>query len=388
MIALPAPAAGKAFIKESSVHDKIHTEKWTLALGTLALLLGGCGGGGGGDTGPDAGSGFNSYAQAQEIITEFADQVAVPTYASLATALANLDTAVQTLAGDPSDANLQAARDAWVAAREPWESSEGFRFGPVVTLALGEALDSGPTDRTAIDAVIDGGDALTEEHVASLAPTLRGFHTAEYLLYGADGTKTAADLSDREVEYLTAVSSLLAQAGSDLETSWTMGLEDAPHAELLKSAGFAGNDEYPTLASAAEEIVRGMIRISGEVADDKIAGPFDQQDASLVESPFAASSLTDFTNNVRSIQNAYTGDAPLAGTTGAGLDQYIASEDPALDTRLKAEIQAAIDALGQIPAPFRDAITDPEAADEIRAAQEAIRTAQTTLEQDILPFFL
>lgn len=368
------------------MHDKIHSKRWALALGTLALLLGGCGGEE--DPGPDPGTGFDDYAQAQDIITDFADQVVVPTYASLATALADLDAAVQTLAGDRSDANLEAARDAWVAARVPWESSEGFLFGPVDALGLDPALDSWPTDRTALDAVIASEDALTEEYVANLEDTLHGFHTAEYVLFGEGGAKTAADLTDREVEYLTAVSSLLAQAGSDLEASWTTGVDGPPYAELFKAAGFDGNEVYPSLASAGEEIVRGLIGIADEVANGKIADPFDQQDTTLVESQFAFNSLTDFTDNVRSIQNAYTGDVPFAGTTGAGIDEYVASVDADLDTRLKDEIQAAIDALGQIPEPFRDAITDPEAADAITAAQDALRTVQTTLEQDILPLFL
>ncbi|HWN69390.1 MAG TPA: imelysin family protein [Haliangium sp.] len=369
---------------------EIHSRQWLLALSLLVAPLAGCGDDGG-SAGPDDGStpSFEDYAQAQAIVDDFADAVVVPTYASLATALVALDSAAQTLAADRSDANLEAARKAWVAARAPWEASEGFLFGPVDGLGLDPALDSWPVDRSALDAVIASNDELTEQYVTNLDDTLHGFHTAEYLLFGVGGAKTAADLSDRELAYLTSVTSLLVQVSGELEASWTTGVNGgAPYVEVFKSAGAPANAVYPSLTSAGEEIVRGMIGIADEVANGKIADPFDQQDTTLVESQFSFNSLTDFTNNVRSIQHAYTAEVPFASTSGIGLDEYIASVDLALDTRLKAEIQAAIDALGQIPEPFDDAITDTEAANEIQAAQEALRTVQTTLEQDVLPLFL
>jgi len=38
-----------------------------------------------------------------------------------------------------------------------------------------------------------------------------------------------------------------------------------------------------------------------------------------------------------------------------------------------------------IPQPFHDAILDPDAADEIEAAQEACRQAFDTLNEEVLP---
>jgi len=186
--------------------------------------------------------------------------------------------------------------------------------------------------------------------------------------------------------YLVATTAEMAGAGDELHRAWTEGLDGEPaYAGVLEAAGSADSVLYPSKQSAAEEIVRGAIGILDEVANGKIADPFDEQDTKLVESQFSFNSLTDFTNNVRSVQNAYLGAVPDAGTSGVGLTAFVADVDADLDARLKGELTAALAALGEIPEPFRDAITDPAAADKIRAAQEAIRAVQTTMEGDVLP---
>jgi hypothetical protein len=126
-----------------------------------------------------------------------------------------------------------------------------------------------------------------------------------------------------------------------------------------------------------------MIGICDEVANGKIADPYDAHDPVLVESQFSYNSILDFQDNLRSVESAYTGGSALAGTTGRGLSDWVAERNPTLDARVKAEIAASIAALGLIPPPFRDAITNPAAYDEIEAAQAAIRTLQDTLEQDV-----
>ena len=206
----------------------------------------------------------------------------------------------------------------------------------------------------------------------------------EYLLWGEDSEKTAAELSDREMEYLLALTEELVLITSDLATSWTEGAGGQPaYRDVFTTAGEDGNTAYPSLESAAQEILVGMSGICDEVANGKIADPYDARDPNLVESQYSFNSLYDFQDNMRSVLNAYTGDFPAAGTEGKGLDEFVAAADPALDDRFQGEIQAAIDALDEIPPPFRDAITDPANDELIEAAQEAIRTVQATIDGDL-----
>lgn len=323
----------------------------------------------------------------QEVIADFADEVVVPTYELLAARAVLLKTAVAALVASPDAAKLTAARDAWVAARAPWEQSEGFLFGPVDSFGIDPALDSWPLNETDLNAVLSGQDALTPAYVSSLDNSQKGFHTLEYLLFGVDGTRTPAELGARELAYLDAIASDFVTLTDRLAKSWTTG--DAQltvkYRDLFASAGQAGNQAYPSLSAAAQEIVNGMIGICDEVAKGKIADPLDNRDPLLEESQFSHNSLIDFQNNIRSIQNAYTGRVPDAGTSGRGLSDWVASKNPTLDAKVKAHITAAIDAVGAIPAPFATAILDNAKRPTIVAAQEAITALQTVLEQELLP---
>lgn len=350
-----------------------------LLVSLAPLVAAGCDGDG------DLAPGFED----RQIVVDFADQVVVPTYQLLATRLTALDAATAELAATPDEARLSAARAAWIAARQPWEQSEGFLFGPVDALGYDPALDSWPVNRTDLDAVLASGAPFTPAFIEGLQETQKGFHTVEYLLFGDGGTRTAASLGARELAYLTAISGELATIGGDLAASWTTGVSGLPpYRDVLVTAGEAGNTAYPSLTAAVQELLDGMIGICDEVANGKIADPYDAHDPELVESQFSYNSLADFQDNLRSVQNTYLGAVPLAGTSGRGLTAYVADLDPTLDARLRAEIDAAIAAIAAIPGPFRDAITTPSAYASIEAAQTAVRRVQTTLEQDVSPLVL
>ncbi|MCB9507170.1 MAG: peptidase M75 [Myxococcales bacterium] len=324
-----------------------------------------------------------------QIVADFADSVVVPTYALLATRTEALSVAVDALGADPTPATLEAAQEAWAAARRPWEQAEAFLFGPVDSFGYDPALDSWPVNRTDLEAVLAASDAFSADYVAGLQETQKGFHTIEYLLFGVDRMQTAADLDARELEYVAAIADELAAVADALHSSWVDTVDGrAPYRSVIATAGDDANTAYPSLTAAAQEILTGMIGICDEVANGKIADPYDSHDPTLVESQFSFNSISDFQDNLRSVQNAYTGDVPLAGTTGRGLTDYVAGLDPALDTRLRAELDAAIAAIGAIPDPFRNAISDPAAYPAIEAAQAAVRTVQNTLEGDVQPLVL
>ncbi|MCP3141216.1 imelysin family protein [Pyxidicoccus xibeiensis] len=322
----------------------------------------------------------------QDLVTNFADRVVVPTYRDLAHELTALDTAVLLLRTEPTAARLTAAREAWFAARVPWEQSEGFLFGPVDSFGYDPALDSWPVNRTDLDAVLSSSDPLTAEYVRNLQETQKGFHTVEYLLFGEGGTKKVEDFTPRQFEYLTAITTELQTVGNALLAAWTETTDGRPpYRDTLATAGQSGNTAYPSVQAAAQEMVGGIINILDEVANGKIADPYDAKDPDLVESQFAYNSLSDFTNNIRSVENVYLGRATDMTAQGQTLRDVVGVNTD-LDARIRGEISQAITALGNIPEPFRDAIRDPASKDEIEAAQEAIRKLQDTFEKNVLPF--
>ena len=91
-------------------------------------------------------------------VNQYVDAVVVPTYADLQNKNVALHNAVTTFRQNPTDANFKAACEAWLSAREPWESSEAFLFGPVADKGLDPNMDSWPLDQEAIVAILNSQD--------------------------------------------------------------------------------------------------------------------------------------------------------------------------------------------------------------------------------------
>ncbi len=127
----------------------------SLILGTVLVLH--CGN----DDNASSGAGmYQKYGEenSKHLIESFADNTAMATYSTLNEKATALKTAVEALANSVNDSNVTSARNAWKAAREYWESSEGFLFGPVDNLGIDPSVDSWPLDKTELDAVISGGN--------------------------------------------------------------------------------------------------------------------------------------------------------------------------------------------------------------------------------------
>lgn len=137
---------------------------------------------------------FNSNeideAKLDAVVENYVDNVVLPTYKSLAERNVTLYNAVVALGNNPSNEAFQAACDAWLASREPWEKSEAFLFGPVDALGLDPNMDSWPLDQEAIVSILKSnkfddlnwGDGDSDEAVEA-AQSVRGFHTLEFLLF-------------------------------------------------------------------------------------------------------------------------------------------------------------------------------------------------------------
>ena len=122
-----------------------------------------------------------------------------------------------------------------------------------------------------------------------------------------------------------------------------------------------------------------MIVIVDEVGNGKIADPHNEMDPTIVESWFSWNSLTDFSNNVRSVQNAYRGGYHK-GERGVSLASYVEHHDAALDMRIQSEMDGALGAIMAIPEPFRNNLG---AAAEIGAAIGALNALMDTLNTDL-----
>lgn len=176
------------------------------------------------------------------VIKTYVEGVVLPTYSNLKSLNAALYQAVSKLQKDPSDANFQSAANAWLAARQPWETSEAFLFGPVDSEGLDPNMDSWPLDVDAIVNILNSGnyDDLNwadgdSDDAVEAAQSVRGFHTLEFLLFKNGKPRTTHDgnaTSGYDIDYTEAnaaswlnyavqVAGLLQKDAADLEGYWS-----------------------------------------------------------------------------------------------------------------------------------------------------------------------
>ena len=364
----------------------LRTSLVSASLLTLAIALAGCG------KEPAA-----PQAKAAVVTTSQFDQVAgkavVAHYADLALAVFSdalstgqaLQKAVDALLAKPNPQTLQAARDAWLAARPAYLQSEVFRFGNSVVDDLEGQLNAWPLDEGLIDYVANdyqhalgnpGANAniianpqiqlgedqvdankITPELLASLnelggseANVATGYHAIEFLLWGQDlngnnpgaGNRPASDYAldasctggncARRGDYLKAATALLV---SDLETMTSHW-----------QANVATNYRASLLAEPVENGLRkmffGMGSLSlGELAGERMKVALEANSSEDEQDCFSDNTHNSHFYDGKGIRNVYLGEYQrVDGSTlsGPSLSSLVAKADAATDRRLQDEL--------------------------------------------------
>jgi predicted lipoprotein len=313
------------------------------------------------------------------VLSSFSANVAQSTYNDLADQSNQLYIAIQKFKTTSTDDNLNECRVLWKNARSAWEQSEGFLFGPVSTNNIDPRIDTWPVNYVDLDSVLNSQAVFTEAYIEGLEDALRGFHPIEYLIFGQNGTKSATQVTARQKEYLLALAENLKKLTSDISASWNPALTDNYHTAFVNAGG--GSKIYLTKRAAYEELVNAMAGICEEVANGKLEEPFVKQDSTLEESPFSKNSITDFTNNIISVQNVYYGKYKV---DGAGLEDIVRETYLSLDKNMKLKLNGAISSLNKITVPFGRAIF--EQPQQIKDAQKSINELKDFIENDLMTF--
>ncbi len=357
----------------------------TLASAIAMTLISGCGGGS--STTKSGVSALVDTAANKVLIAKITDDVIVKGYSDLDAAVKSLADALDVLENDKSQARLEAAQDAWKAARVPWESGEGHIFGPIDTQGVDPASDSWPVIKTDLDGALGGwqmGDSTN-----AYANEVRGFHAIEYILFG-DGattnTRQIANLTDKQIAYAHELANSMSAQMGTLNYAWTAG----GYADLFK--GTAKDDEDETkpneknfsVSAATEELIGGLIGIADEVGNGKMGDPYNDKDTTLVESQFSWNSTTDFANNITSIKNVWNAgmkdlmtqvDADKAGKVSAQIDDVIKKikkiSDATGDGKINSDVKAKA---------YRNQIKNTAGRVLIKDAIDALAVLQANLE--------
>ena len=332
-------------------------------------------------------------ASERDVLSHYAD-LAHAVYEDSLIAARDLQGAVNQFTADPTEANLANARDAWRAARVPYQQSEVYRFGNAIVDDWEGKVNAWPLDEGLIDYVAASYGAESEENpgyraniVASpsftfsgemidagsitktlLADTLHelggveanvatGYHAVEFLLWGQDlngtgagaGARPASDFDpancswgscERRAAYLQTATDLLID---DLE--W-MTAQWAPGGEARE--GLVGGNTARGLAT----ILTGMGSLSyGELAGERMQLGLLLHDPEEEHDCFSDNTHASHYYDALGIRNIYLGKyARIDGSVvdGPSVSDLVAASSPDADAALRARLDATMAAMGEI----------------------------------------
>lgn len=148
--------------------------KWIAVLTLSTTMLVACGGGGGGSSSNDDGGSDKStainLANARKVLNTNAD-IAYAAYSDAVATAEALQAALATFRANPTQENLDAAKKAWLVAREPYGQTEVYRFrlSPIDSTNYADEngpegdINAWPLGEALIDYVTTGGDFTTPE---------------------------------------------------------------------------------------------------------------------------------------------------------------------------------------------------------------------------------
>ena len=332
----------------------------------------------------------------EAIVKQYLNHTVYPTYTNLANETDKLVENLEALKENMNQANVNTATETFLKARAWWEKSEAFLFGAANDFGIDPHIDSWPLDEDAFNNLMASPNMIAslandeDGTVAGdlLSNALLGFHGIEYILFRDGQPRNVNEITDDMITYVVAVSRDLRNRCVQLEVSWNA---DAPqaHKDLMEQlefnttvigsdnsygqnmmqAGQAGST-YATFTNALEAIADGCIDIADEVGTSKIGKCHTGEDVSYVESPYSQKSITDFYDNILSIQSAYMGGNEGERDETLSVHNYIKDHNADLDTKAINAIENALAKINAMKAPFVQFYADASAGEAMAACQD------------------
>lgn len=328
---------------------------------------------------PASASARPSALQASAVVQHYSTLV-YANYSDTIAAAQQMQKAIHAFLAKPSPATQNAARKAWLDAREFYGQTEAFRFydGPIDNADGPEGqINAWPMDESYVDYVVGDDNAglinnrklaITKERLAALNEhdgeenISTGWHAIEFMLWGQDlddhgpGARPYTDFvdgkkpnADRRRAYLKVVTELLLDDLQSVADQWKPGVKNN-----FRAAFDQGGDE------SLRKVFIGLGSLSrGELAGERLEVAMASRDQEDEHSCFSDNTHRDAVTNAQGIQNVWLGHYQRRNGTvlqGPGLRDWVAAQDPVIAEKTSLQIAKSVASAQAIPAPFDQAI--------------------------------
>ena len=337
-------------------------------------------------------SGAFAQTKAKDVLTNYAN-IAEAIYADSLGTAKTLKSAIDAFLAKPTDATQKAARQAWIAARVPYQQSEAFRFGNKLVDDWEGKVNSWPLDEGLIDYVDPGygdqsdkNELFTANVIASKSVTIggkqidateitkelisetlheagkveanvaTGYHVVEFLLWGQDtngtgpgaGKRPATDFDkanctggncDRRAAYLAVATDLLIEDLAFMADQW-------------KADGAARKAVLAEDSAGIVTIFTGLGSLSyGELAGERMKLGLILHDPEEEHDCFSDNTHNSHYYDVVGMQNVYLGTYKrVDGTTvkGASVSDLVKAKSAEADKALRDKLDATLAAFTKL----------------------------------------
>jgi putative iron-regulated protein len=328
------------------------------------------------------------------VLATYAD-IAQAMYGDALAGARQLQSAVAALVATPSQASMDAARQAWLAARAPYQQTEVFRFGNPIVDAWEGRVNAWPLDEGLIDYVdqdrygesSDENPLYTANIIASTeishagetidistitaealgrlheiggveSNVAIGWHAIEFLLWGQDlngtgpgagnrpwtdyasGEQATGGHAERRGRYLTVVTDMLVAELETMVGNW--GASGAARRALTANGTDAG----------LTAMLTGLGSLSyGELAGERMRLGLILNDPEEEHDCFSDNTHNSHFYNVVGLRAVYLGSYRRTDgreLRGPSLSDFVRAGLPALDREMRARLEATLAAFQAI----------------------------------------
>ncbi|WPR70075.1 imelysin family protein [Flavobacterium sp. NG2] len=268
------------------------------------------------------GSGDSDNYDRTALLTNWANNIIVPSYTNYQAKVQTLVTDAATFNSNPTEANLQTVRTSWLEAYKAYQYVQYFSFGKAEEIYFKERTNTYPTDVTGINANITAGSY----NLSLISQTSKqGFPALDYVLNGLGTTDTEIvsyytnTNATKYKQYLTDLVTALKSNADTIVADWNSSYKASYIANNGKSITSSVSITINSFIETFEKNTRaGKIGIpaglfsGGTVHPEKVEGYY-KKDVSKILCEVAVHAAQDFFNG-KSFNNS---------SEGASLKSYL-----------------------------------------------------------------